>query len=397
MHDALRTELDEDLPLRNSRSGDERLDSDNAEAFAAVRALLVAEERDELDALKAEQSEVVAALDDLESDVSIQEAKLADARAAADAARLAARRSQELETSLSQRALVVQDQLASLGVNAYVGGEDSANTLSGASTGTPSETAVKRTVLGLLVGDAVDLGEELRTIRLNAAEASLERLEASESAEALQAEIDGRLGEVKTARDRQAAFAADVSDRLDRRLAEAAVLADNDAALSRQISQSEAAVAQRLASSQSRSVAAPSGPTSVAVVGSGEIRTVGGIQIHQSISGNLASLLSAARSDGVNLAGWGYRSSDRQVQLRRQNCGSSNYAVYQMSSSRCRPPTARPGRSNHERGLAVDFTYNGGSISSRGSRGYQWLAANAARFGFYNLPSEPWHWSVNGK
>jgi len=52
MHDALRTELDEDLPLRNSRSGDERLDSDNAEAFAAVRALLVAEERDELDALR---------------------------------------------------------------------------------------------------------------------------------------------------------------------------------------------------------------------------------------------------------------------------------------------------------------------------------------------------------
>ncbi|MDP9072547.1 MAG: hypothetical protein M3N68_14935 [Actinomycetota bacterium] len=28
--------------------------------------------------------------------------------------------------------------------------------------------------------------------------------------------------------------------------------------------------------------------------------------------------------------------------------------------------------------------------------GFQWLAGNASRFGFYNLPSEPWHWSVNG-
>jgi LAS superfamily LD-carboxypeptidase LdcB len=49
----------------------------------------------------------------------------------------------------------------------------------------------------------------------------------------------------------------------------------------------------------------------------------------------------------------------------------------------------------HERGLAVDFT-NNGSILTRGSSGYQWLKANASRFGFYNLPSEPWHWSVNG-
>jgi hypothetical protein len=24
------------------------------------------------------------------------------------------------------------------------------------------------------------------------------------------------------------------------------------------------------------------------------------------------------------------------------------------------------------------------------------LADNASRFGFFNLPSEPWHWSVNG-
>ncbi len=26
----------------------------------------------------------------------------------------------------------------------------------------------------------------------------------------------------------------------------------------------------------------------------------------------------------------------------------------------------------------------------------QWLAANASSYGFYNLPSEPWHWSTTG-
>ena len=53
MPDALRADVGHPGPLRNSRSGDERLDSDNAEAFAAVRALLVGEERGDLDALRA--------------------------------------------------------------------------------------------------------------------------------------------------------------------------------------------------------------------------------------------------------------------------------------------------------------------------------------------------------
>jgi D-alanyl-D-alanine carboxypeptidase len=51
----------------------------------------------------------------------------------------------------------------------------------------------------------------------------------------------------------------------------------------------------------------------------------------------------------------------------------------------------------HERGLAVDFTLDGALIGTRSNRGYVWLAANAARFGLYNLPSEPWHWSTDGR
>ncbi len=110
----------------------------------------------------------------------------------------------------------------------------------------------------------------------------------------------------------------------------------------------------------------------------------------------LEGLLAAADADGVRLGGGGYRDPSSQVALRRANCGSSDFAVYSMSASQCSPPTARPGSSMHERGLAVDFTYNGSLISSRSNPGYRWLDANAGRFGLYNLPSEPWHWSVNG-
>jgi LAS superfamily LD-carboxypeptidase LdcB len=79
-----------------------------------------------------------------------------------------------------------------------------------------------------------------------------------------------------------------------------------------------------------------------------------------------------------------------------QHCGTSQYAIYQMPAEQCSPPTARPGASKHEQGLAIDFTWNGSTIQSRGSAAFQWLAAHAGGFGFVNLPSEPWHWSMGG-
>jgi LAS superfamily LD-carboxypeptidase LdcB len=131
------------------------------------------------------------------------------------------------------------------------------------------------------------------------------------------------------------------------------------------------------------------------ITGSGSVVSVGGIQVHSSIAGNLQRLLAAASASGISFGGGGYRDPSGQIAVRRNNCGSSNYAIYEMPASSCSPPTARPGSSMHEQGLAVDFT-QGGSTLSRGSPGFQWLKANAAGYGFYNLPSEPWHWSTNG-
>ena len=126
------------------------------------------------------------------------------------------------------------------------------------------------------------------------------------------------------------------------------------------------------------------------------LTTVHGITVATSIAPQLNAMLNAASADGYAFGGTGYRSSSGQVAARRRNCGSSQYDIYDKPSGSCHPPTAKPGQSMHERGLAVDFTYNGSIINSHSNAGYKWLAGHASRYGFYNLPSETWHWSVNG-
>jgi LAS superfamily LD-carboxypeptidase LdcB len=124
--------------------------------------------------------------------------------------------------------------------------------------------------------------------------------------------------------------------------------------------------------------------------------SVRGILVHRSIAGQTEALLAAASAAGVPLSGSGWRDTTRQIQLRMQHCGTTPYAIYDMPADQCVPPVARPGRSMHERGLAIDFVVGGDLIRTRAAPAYQWLAANASRFGFFNLPSEPWHWSTTG-
>ena len=136
---------------------------------------------------------------------------------------------------------------------------------------------------------------------------------------------------------------------------------------------------------------------SLGVVTEDDIVTVRGFRVHRDVADAIGGMVDHAASEGIKLGGGAYRSFESQIEVRKNNCGTSYYAIWQMSSSSCRPPTARPGASMHERGMALDFTCDGGLIRSRSSRCFQWLAANAANYGFKNLPSEPWHWSVNGR
>jgi membrane-bound lytic murein transglycosylase B len=148
-------------------------------------------------------------------------------------------------------------------------------------------------------------------------------------------------------------------------------------------------------------VAVPSpmpGPSSAAVAGPVSLTTVEGITVHTAIAEDVRALVQAARADGLSLTGDGYRSHEQQIALRRAHCGTTHYDIWQRPASQCSPPTAIPGRSNHERGLAIDFECggNGNYIGSRDHPCFRWLAANAAAYGLFNLPSEPWHWSVDG-
>jgi D-alanyl-D-alanine carboxypeptidase len=118
-----------------------------------------------------------------------------------------------------------------------------------------------------------------------------------------------------------------------------------------------------------------------------------GITVNKTVAYAFKHMIDAAAKDGVPLSGGGFRTKEQQIKLRVAN-GCPD--IWTAPSSSCRVPTAIPGRSLHEIGLAVDMTYGGKTIPNHNSPGYIWLAANAGKFGFVNLPSEPWHWSITG-
>ena len=117
-----------------------------------------------------------------------------------------------------------------------------------------------------------------------------------------------------------------------------------------------------------------------------------GITVHKSVAFAFRRMIADARADGIVLSGGGFRTKQRQIELRKSN-GCAD--VWTAPASSCRVPTAIPGRSLHEIGLAVDLTSGGRSLTSS-SAGFRWLVKNADEYGYVNLPSEPWHWSITG-
>jgi LAS superfamily LD-carboxypeptidase LdcB len=116
------------------------------------------------------------------------------------------------------------------------------------------------------------------------------------------------------------------------------------------------------------------------------------IVVAESIVNSTRRLLAAAKADGLLLCGGGYRDAASQIAVRKANCGTTSYDIYEKPASECTPPTAKPGTSMHEKGLAIDFEL----CSTRTTKCHTWLAKHAASYGFKNLPSEPWHWSTTG-
>jgi LAS superfamily LD-carboxypeptidase LdcB len=395
-----------------------------------------------LDVLGATDAQIAAALDELDAALAAQEAVLKETLAAADAAAVAQREA-EADLRRAERDVAILEQaIIEMAVASYVH-PPTADLVQSLQAQSLSEAVIQQIYLDARAQrdvDLLDLLEEAEErAEARAAEVAAAVIAAEEAVEAADAELI-RLDEE---RQQQARFAADLQGRIDGALAEAAALADLDAELSAQIVAEQAALIARLPPppAPEPEVVTPSAPTApspttvpapapTAPPSPGApapttppttqppsptttrppttsaprpstptppLRTVQGFTVHAGIADDVDAMLTAARSAGITFGGSAYRSTERQIQLRIQNCGGNTYYnIWQKPASACSPPTAVPGRSLHEQGRALDLTYGGRLITSRSNDGFRWLAANAASYGLFNLPSEPWHWSTTG-
>lgn len=147
-----------------------------------------------------------------------------------------------------------------------------------------------------------------------------------------------------------------------------------------------------------------------------ELRAVAStLTVNRTIEADIDRLIADARLDGLDLNGGGFRTVEEQIGLRLANCDQSHepgdvhpeplaatdlsthhrYVIFEVPSSSCSPPTAPPGESEHQTGLALDLT-NAGELLTIASPAYRWLAENGHAYGLINLPGEPWHWSTTG-
>jgi D-alanyl-D-alanine carboxypeptidase len=110
-------------------------------------------------------------------------------------------------------------------------------------------------------------------------------------------------------------------------------------------------------------------------------RVPGGESLRTDVAGAFQKMIAAARTEGIFLwANSGYRTVAEQRRL---------YRLFRRGKG---PKAARPGRSNHHLGIAVDIPVGGAESSDN----YNWLATHACRFGFLRtVPTEPWHWEFH--
>jgi peptidoglycan hydrolase CwlO-like protein len=386
----------------------------------------------QIDALQAKDVEVQAALSELENNVATQQAELDEAERAHEEAEGELAAAIQAVADAQLRIDELNRRADELVVQSFVS-PPTDNALDAFRADSLSDAAVKQAVIEIQADTDADILDQLDEAHEDMEVEQANKTAAEAAAEEQKDEAAQELVDVQAALDQQQDFAADLEERLNSKLAEAESLKVFDKALSDRLVREQAEVARRLramqeaaerqrradeaaaraaaaaadrpapASDSAPRIPAMSPPASVVRSAPGGLATVtcphgGSVTVAGSIAGNVQALLNAAANDGVSLcAVSGWRSPEKQIELRRAHCGSSNYAIYYMPASQCSPPTARPGSSMHERGLAIDFSCNGGGAIRYGNSCWNWLAAHANDYGLYNLPSEPWHWSTSGR
>ena len=351
----------------------------------------------EVNAADAELEEISAALIAVNSAVNAQQSRVDNAQRQLSDAETALANAENAVTEGQALIVALEEQLANQAISSFINQDETSTVL--VESNDPNLGLRMQILVDEVTQSGVDLVDTLRAAREDLEVEQGIAQDAAEEAEVLSLELADELVVLEDSQGVQAELANAAEERFNSLLAEQVSLE----ALGVELAADEQRARDDLAAELARQAPPPSngggsggGPTAP-VTNSGEIVNAGnGIWVHTSIAGNVRRLLADAAAAGVPLAGGGYRDPAGQIRVRRNNCGTSDYAVYQMPASQCRPPTARPGSSMHERGLAIDFTYNGRIIGSRSGPAWTWLKANAAGYGLYNLPSEPWHWSTSG-
>ena len=375
----------------------------------------------EVDLQQADVNDVLEAFDQLKLLVNEQRADLDRAELALAAAEASVEAALHRQISLDAQHDELGLRVIDLIVQTYVGHDALVEGSYGlVRTGDIYDAARIRVLIGAALGDLNVTADQLRALTIDAELALREFRRAEELRDVRRVESERALEDLLDAVEQEAIVLVELEDELDALLYEQAALQEwNDAAaadvaetadrvtsaiteqkrIETELKRRKAEEERKRREAEERARRLREGTAGQPTdndIDPAELTWVGGIQVHESIANKVQDLLEHAARDGLRLTGGGYRTAASQIALRRAHCGTSQWAIWQKPSYQCRPPTARPGRSMHERGLAIDFRHNGRSVTSRNSTAFRWLKANAATYGLYNLPSEPWHWSTNG-
>ena len=377
----------------------------------------------EIDVFEANVDDVTAALDELASFVASHEARVEAAEQAHRQAVQAVSTARDRTLEIEAEQAVLMARTTELAVSSFTGEQNSSSSdITGlALSDDPGESARFIHLLETQTGSLTDALDQIRALEVESVLVTeTMRVAEQEASEAL-ADVEARNSELIEAIALQETVVAAAEIRLEAQLAEAAVLEERGSDLATRIADEQYAINQRVsATARQQGIEIPD-PVRLEDIARVEFYEDGvipepevdpetglvepvlipldavpffAIEVNVAIEEQTRALFEEAFAAGVDLAGWGYRPIQRQIELRAAHCGGTEQDIWHKPAFECSPPTARPGFSRHEQGRAIDFTFNDQSITSHSNGGFQWLAANAPKYGFVNLASEPWHWSI---
>lgn len=369
-----------------------------AEREAALEAAAATAEL--IDVETATVEELSAALDELNRVVMMQEAKLEDAKRVVESAEAAVESADERRREVVSETEVVRRRIADLALTSFTGegsmnGDDMTEL---AMSDDPGEAARIQHLVHVQTGSLSDNLDRMRALEVEAQLLIAEEEIAAASVEASLEVVTQRSADLETTRDRQAILVVAAETQLEARLAEAAFLEERDFQLATEIRDQQEAINRRVATAaraQGVEIPPPVDLEDIVLVTFEDLAIDFKIEVHTDIAEETEALFRDAFATGLDLAGWGYRPIQLQIDLRAAHCGGTDFDIWHKPVFECAPPTARPGFSKHEQGRAVDFTSGGTSVRDVNGAIFRWLSSNAPRYGFVNLEGEPWHWSID--